>query len=361
MKAISAVIASLFASSIVKAEKVILHDIEQKSQLNARSFSPFSNTRDVGSNRISFRGNSSSASEQDETVVSQDYASENERNGDSTTSVVGNAMSIGIPVVEHTFDESTARKDQISPFLSTTLMTTLSPIPTSSVSTFDDAKQLSFGDAYIAFLEHVLKNQEVYDVKVLSVSIFDEELLSLDGDAVQERDGGRHLLTNGLQFSFNEDYDDYEYDDETASDDISAGNEDNEGFDNGQWVYKSLRFGIVLSAEHTLEPSEERFMSDEQFEKIVLHISSKFHSHLLEYVRDADLYFRNVDLVDVVSYAGDDELTETKGDKMGIFKRMENEMKNVEEGKLNTFSIVAIALGALVFFGLMFATVKFYK
>lgn len=359
MKAISAVIVSFFVPSIVKSEKIILHDIEQKSQLNSRSFSPLSNINDVGSNRISFRGNSSVA-EQDDIFVSQHDTSGNETNEDAVTTVVGNAMSIGIPVVENNFDGSSARKDQISPFLSTTLMTTLSPIPASSVTTFNDVKQLSFGDAYIAFLEHVLKNQEVYDIKVLSVSVFDEELLSLDGVDVQERHGGRYLLTNGLQFSFNEDDDDYEYDDEAASDDVSAGDEDNTDVDNGQWVYKSLRFGIVLSAEHMLEPSQERLMSNEQFEKIILHISNKFHSHLLEYVRGADLYFRNVDLVDVSSYA-DYELAENKGDNMGIFKQMGNEIKNMEEGKMNIFSIVAIALGVLAFFGLMFATVKFYK
>jgi hypothetical protein len=46
---------------------------------------------------------------------------------------------------------------------------------------------------------------------------------------------------------------------------------------------------------------------------------------------------------------------------LGILKRMENEIKSVEDGTLNTWSIVAISLGGIALIGLMFATVKFYR
>lgn len=222
----------------------------------------------------------------------------------------------------------------------------------------------------------MLLKQEVYDVKVLSVSIFDEELINMDSGEVEER-GGRLLLTNGLQFNFARD-DDYAYDDDDADDadteveaseygDDDAMQQEEEMSDNNQnkeeWVYKSLRFGIVLSAEHVNQPSEVNYMSNEQFQKIILHISSKFHDHLLEYVKDADMYFRNVEKVVMGSYLGDGGLVdqEVEAVKNGILKRVENEIKSMEEGSLNTWSIVAMVLGGVAFVGLMFATVKVYK
>jgi hypothetical protein len=366
MKTANTLIAAISLTSTIDATKVVLHEIEEKSQFVTRSFNPLNNVRDVGSNRISFRGNSSS-------VQDDIFASEEETTEATNENVVDNSLSIGISTTEASVESTSARKDQISPFLSTTLLTTVSPISTSSLSTFDDAKQSAFSDAFIAFLEHVLKAQEVYDVKVLSVSIFDEELLSLDGSEVEERGGRRKLLTNSLQFSFTDDgYDDKsEYADDGAaagddnvqlerSQDNSAGTQDS----NSQWVYKSLRFGIVLSAEHLLEPTQDTFMSKDQFQKIILHISNKFHSHLLEYVQDADLYFREVDRVDVTSYVGDGGVmveSQMDASTLGILKRMENEIKSVEDGTLNTWSIVAISLGGIALIGLMFATVKFYR
>lgn len=62
-----------------------------------------------------------------------------------------------------------------------------------------------------------------------------------------------------------------------------------------QLVYFSQRFDIVISAEHIDEPTEATYLSNEQFQKIILHISNKFHAHLLEYVRCSDLliYLQN--------------------------------------------------------------------
>ena len=360
LNAIYVILSLIPSPSATTAEKISFHEIEEKSsQINPRSFSPLSRVEGVSSDRISFRGNSSSIA--DDIFVSQD---DNSTVG--TTTVTNNALSIGI--TDDDDDEiSVKRKEQISPFLSATLRTTLSPISTSSLSSFDNSKQSAFSDAYIAFLEHILESQEVYDIKVLSVSIFDKELLSLDG-GVEERGGRkRDLLTNGLQFSFN---DDYNYDDEyndDDNDDAETGDvqlersQDNDDTENIQWGYKSVQFGIVLTAEHTLEPSEERFMSNDQFRKIILHVSDKFHSHLLEYVRDSDLYYRNVDRVDVVSYAGDGGFTDSEMEKLGIFEQIENRIRSVEEGTLNTWSIVAIILGGVAFVGLLFATAKLYK
>lgn len=359
-KNICKLLAAAISISPTVATKVNLHEIEN-AQLS-RSFNPLSNIRDVGSNRVSFRGNATAVNG---IVVSQDTSNTE----GSNEAVVNNALSIGIAdvVTIPSSDETgtSSRKDQMSPFLSTTLLMTLSPIPTSTLSTFNTQKQTSFGDSYIAFLEHVLLKQEVYDVKILSVSIFDEELINIESGEVEER-GSRKLLTNGLQFNFARD-DDYAYDDET--DDSAGDEEDQEDDDTSQpeeisdWVYKSIRFGVVLSAEHINQPSEENYMSNDQFQKIVLHISNKFHEHLLEFVKDADVYFRSVEKVDVNSYVGDGGLTseDIEVAKNGFFMKIENEIKRLDQESLNTWSIVAMVFGGVAFIGLMFATVKLYR
>jgi hypothetical protein len=359
------------------AKKVILHEVKEKSVLYTRSFDPLAGGRSGHSktknNRLSF--NTSDTGDSSGGIDGEDDIFES-RNGSTTTTTSSssiNAMTVGII---NATNISSSNEEHISPFLSTTLRATLSPIPTSTLSTFDDEKQSLFGEAYTTFVEHILKSQEVYDVKVLTVSVFDEELLPLDE---VKKDGlKRGLLTNGLQFSFhneNENTDDYvdEYDDSVSTDDDAAEAGAVSGKSAGvpttqddQWVYSSLRFGIVVSAEHTSEPTEATYMSNEQFQKIILHISNKFHSHLLEYVKDADFYFGYIERVDLETYAlnggaGTVESDSASLSKPGLFKRMQNEIKSVEEEKLNTWSIVAIAVGGLAFLGLMFATVKFHK
>ncbi|KAL3798542.1 hypothetical protein HJC23_011846 [Cyclotella cryptica] len=367
------------SSTRCNAKKVVLHEVKEKSLLYTRSFNALAGGRSgsgrTKSSRINF--NASDTGDSSGGVDGEDdiFESENETTTSTTPSSSINALTVGITNATNT---SSSNEDHISPFLSTTLRVTLLPVPTSTLSTFDDDKQSLFGEAYTNFVEHVLNAQEVYDVQVLAVSVFDEELLPLHE---VETDGVRRgLLTNGLQFSFhneNENKDDYDdaYDDgvSTNEDDdaskasaVSGKSTQVSAEQTDQPVYSSLRFGIIISAEHTSEPTDATYLSNEQFQKIILHISNKFHSHLLEYVSDADLYFRYVQSVNVETYALDSgagtfESEAISSPKQGLFKRMENEMKSVEGESLNTWSIVAIVVGGLAFVGLIFATVKFYK
>lgn len=366
------------SSTICCAKKVILHEVKEKSLLYTRSFDPLAGGRSSSSksknNRLSF--NTSDTGDSSGGVDGEEDIFESGNGSTTTTTTTSSSISAMTVGIINATNITSSNEENSSPFLSATLRATLSPIPTSTLSSFDDEKQSLFGEAYTTFVEHVLKSQEVYDVKVLTVSVFDEELLPLD--EVKKDGVKRGLLTNGLQFSFhneNQNTDDYvdEYDDSvsTEDDEAEAGAVSDKSAEvptkqDDQWVYSSLRFGIVVSAEHTSETTEATYMSNEQFRKIILHISNKFHSHLLEYVKDADLYFGYVERVDLETYAvnsgvGTVESDTASSSKLGLFKRMENEIKSVEEETLNTWSIVAIVVGGLVFVGLIFASVKFYK
>lgn len=366
------------SSTICYSKKVNLHEVKEKSLLYTRSFDPLAGGRNSSSktknNRLRF--NTSDPGDSSGGVEGEDDIFESGNGSTTTTTTTSSSISAMTAGIINATNITSSNKKNNSPFLSATLRATLSPIPTSNLSSFDDEKQSLFGEAYTTFVEHVLKSQEVYDVKVLTVSVFDEELLPLD--EVKKDGVKRGLLTNGLQFSFhneNKNTDDYvdEYDDSVSTEDdaAEAGAVSDKSAEvptkqDDQWVYSSLRFGIVVSAEHTSEPTEATYMSNEQFRKIILHISNKFHSHLLEYVKDADLYFGYVERVDLETYAVNSGVGTVQSDtasssKLGLFKRMENEIKSVEEETLNTWSIVAIVVGGLVFVGLIFASVKFYK
>lgn len=364
-------------TSHAKNHKGLLHEVEENARWSTkRSFDPFSSGSNAGDqykwrdSRISFGGFRDGGNTTVEEEMENDHTT---MSGTPSTASSMTALSVGIQDSSNTANEggSSSNKETTSPFLSTTLQTTLSPIPTSTLSSFNSAKQSSFGDAYVKFLEHVLKAQEVYDVKVLSVSVFDEELVDLD-EGRSTGSEGRKLLTNGLQFSFARD-DDYALQQEEEDDAGGAAADDDDDDDQSvetttasdvaaqtkstEWIYSALRFGIIVSAEHIKPPSEENYMSNQQFQEIVLHISKKFHTHLVQFVKDADLYFGYVDEILVNSFDGEVVIERSEG----LFQKMEEEVRSVEEGTLGVWSIVAIALGGVAFVGMMFATVKIYR
>lgn len=235
------------------------------------------------------------------------------------------------------------------------------------------------------FVNHVLDDQQVYDVEVLSVNVFDVELLNGSGEVV-EQSGRRELLTNGLQFTFDHDGDDSTEEEEeknvlsnnskvkankhTKSITINTPSNDNSK------MY-TLQFSTVISAEHSpsLEDSSNNkyaALTNDNFQKILVHISHKFQSHLLEYVTGSDLYFGGVESVFVEPYGenagnrnsnnGEANVEENVGGKQGLMSKIESEiMENVSGSTLNAWSIAAIVIGGIVFVGLAFASVKFYR
>ncbi len=236
------------------------------------------------------------------------------------------------------------------PFLSATLKTEIN-----SVSTFiNSSRRTMLSDTLFAFLRHVFDDQQVYDVEIVGVSIFEEELernsrklMTVMNMNVQPRNSrGRILALNSLQadqfFFEGEDVDD---DDGTDDDEaiygesstqnmavntlnetgnIAEENEDSgyddefdldevEGFfenelEKSESVLQAtdsytLRFAAVISAEH----SQQQTLTHGDFQAMLIHICHKFNNYLVEFVHGIDdEYFANVTVVLVSGYEARD-------------------------------------------------------
>eukprot|EP00578_Thalassiosira_sp_NH16_P007098 CAMPEP_0181123216 /NCGR_PEP_ID=MMETSP1071-20121207/25767_1 /TAXON_ID=35127 /ORGANISM="Thalassiosira sp., Strain NH16" /LENGTH=530 /DNA_ID=CAMNT_0023208315 /DNA_START=146 /DNA_END=1738 /DNA_ORIENTATION=- len=189
-----------------------------------------------------------------------------------------------------------------TPFLSATLKTEISSVP----SAITAGQRASLSESLVRFLQRVFDDQRVYDVGVVGVAIFEEQILSLE-----EAGGRRNLVLNSLQnaqFHFDEDYnhdDDYDDDDEDADDDDEK---DWDEMDNLVEEKRSagggyaLRFAAVVSAEHT----GQQVLSHGDFQTMLIHICHKFEDHLIEFVGGIDdTYFGDVERVAVSGYEDD--------------------------------------------------------
>jgi len=106
-----------------------------------------------------------------------------------------------------------------SPFLSATLLASITPLHVSSI---DASQKTSFATALTKFLKHVFEGQSVYDVEIISATIFDEKFVS-DTKNIHSR----NLLANHLQegqFHFIHDGED----DDGGSDDWEGDGDDKE-------------------------------------------------------------------------------------------------------------------------------------
>lgn len=290
-----------------------------------------------------------------------------------------------------------------SPFLSATLKTEIY-----FVSTFiDSSRRTLLSDTLVTFLRHVFDDQQAYDVEIVGLSIFEEELVKNDRKLMTsaknnvndqpKKNQDRILALNSLQadqfFFEQEGLDDDAYnddetdDDEAIIDDVSTpdevdntldevGNivEENEdgGYDvpsnddeiepdevesffeeesdeSENLVQKkesdgyTLIFATVVSAEHT----QQQFLTHGDFQAMLIHICQKFNSHLVEFVSGIDDdYFSNVTSVVVSGYEAQDTVRTTS---------------QQEGSKLSAASIVAIVICVLGFVSFAFAAVKILR
>ena len=219
-----------------------------------------------------------------------------------------------------------------NPFVSSTVTVTVAPLPSDRLSS---TLRTELGDAIADFYGRLFAGQDEYDVKIVAVSLLDGRSEFFNGGGTRrelfnirrqtfgaEPDaGGRKLLTNSLQhvkFSRDDDDDEYVRRDEHAhthgnhggqGDGIThiisreealalvAAAEQNEGGgddDEGGRQY-ALTFNAVVSGEHLSGGS----MSHDEFVNTILKVSSKFNSHLVEFVQGADIYFDGVTRVEV--------------------------------------------------------------
>ena len=274
-----------------------------------------------------------------------------------------------------------------SPFLSATLLASITPLDVSSI---DENQKTSLTTALTKFLKHVFEGQTVYNVEVISATIFDEQFVS---NAKNVR--GRNLLTNQLQagqFHFihddedddEEDDDGLEYDYGDASDNkdkeeealtvMDAILEENDGgkedanadADENDWVVDesewlpndaesaeskgsyALKVTTVISAEHA---ADDQTLSHAEFQDMLVHICTKFVDHLVEYVRDSDAYFANVEQVNVSAI----------GTNSGESETMFGSIEGYGVKGLSAASIVGIVAASIVFVLALIGSIKLVK
>lgn len=213
-----------------------------------------------------------------------------------------------------------------SPFLSTTLsakVTYNSESSSTSFLQFDSTRKSIFSDTLADFLAHIFTDQEVYDLKIIGVNVFDD-----------------HILHNGR------------YDEGTYVGHLVDFDGETDGVDELPTV---LSFSMVISAEYTSEGQMDSISSD-TFRKMLMHVCDKFQSHLLKYMREksGDAYFTGVDSIVLVDF----ERVDTNPGQAGGPTTIENMMSayNIYVG-----SIVAIVVGGIIFIVLSVATVKYYR
>jgi len=277
-----------------------------------------------------------------------------------------------------------------SPFLSATLLASITPLDVSSI---DQSQKTSFTTALTKFLKHVFEGQTVYDVQIISATIFDEQF-------VVKNNPDRNLLTNQLQasqFHFIHDDEDDDYDNDDWEDDgwVGDGNDNKEedeealsvmaailgesdggkedadadadedadesdwAVDGSEWLPNeaesaeskdayTLKVTTVISAEQI---ADDQTLSHHEFQEMLIHICKKFVDHLVEYVQDSDEYFANVENVIVTSL----EVT-NDGDETIIGSIAGYEVKG-----LSAASIVGIVAAGIVFVLALIGSIKLVK
>lgn len=202
-----------------------------------------------------------------------------------------------------------------SPFLSTTLSTTItysSPPPSLQL---DTARKSIFTEALGRFLTKIFDDQQVYDLKIVSVNIFDD-----------------HVLHRGVEEEL------------SSSNKRRKSNGDDD-------THQKISFSTVVAAEYT-EESQIDSIAGESYRKMLVHVCDKFQGHLLKYVDETgDPYFANV-----ISVAlGDFERLHGTNENGG------NKVFGMEEDTMNLISIVAISVGGVMFVVFAFASIKYYR
>ncbi|KAL7549672.1 hypothetical protein ACHAWF_012937 [Thalassiosira exigua] len=204
-----------------------------------------------------------------------------------------------------------------NPFLSTTLSSKISPVP-SDDSEFDDDRKAVFSDALTRFLAKIFHDQQVYDVKIISVNIFDD-----------------HVLKNGHVVK-----------------------PQPRSFVKDEGAQHALKFSTVVAAEYTREDKLDSIAED-SFRKMLVHVCEKFQDHLVKFLVDTgDPYFMDVEEVTLAHFdrapvgtAAAEQATTTD----------DHTVLGMSKETLNTASIVVILVGSVVAVGLLLASAKYYR
>ena len=212
-----------------------------------------------------------------------------------------------------------------NPFLSTTLSTKVSFTPSSSNSistltnSFDTTsnKQI-LSETLTHFLSKIFNDQNVYNVKILSVSLFNDHLLN------QQDSSTPYVMASNTNKDEN-----------------------------------SMIFTTVISGEYTNlnDKQTNNNISNESFRKMLIHITNKFQEHLMSYIDDLeveDYIFGNIDSVTLYDYNSTPSVGSSNEE--GMKKTL-----GMSQDTINIASIIAICVSGLVFVLLSIASVRYYK
>ena len=193
------------------------------------------------------------------------------------------------------------------PFLSTTLATRISAAVRDDDDelAFDAARRSLFADTLTRFLAKVFRDQQAYAVKILGAHVFDDRVDAKE--APPPRDG--------------------------------------------KWTRS---FATVVTAEYT-RADEFGHVADDAFRDMLVHVCDKFQDHLLRFLGDTgDGFLGSVDgvlLAEFEKRPGSDVADVTaKSSHLGL-----------SDEALDIASIVAIAVGGVVFVVLSLASVRYYR
>lgn len=218
------------------------------------------------------------------------------------------------------------RPDRINPFLSATLSTKITTAPF-AIDTFDSTHRSVFTEMLRYFLTKTFDDQQIHNVRIVDVTIFDDHVVHIVGGDDRRHDA-RH---------------------DAADADSNA-----------------VSFSTVISAERAEEGGGDRagdggIVTNEHFRQMIVHICDRFQRHLVQFMRDS----------------GDEYLMEVDSVTLGDYERMANRSVNNNEGAtsndnstailgmsedtLNLASIIAIAVGGVVFVVMSFASISYYR
>jgi len=275
------------------------------------------------------------------------------------------------------------------PFISATLKTQLSTVSKSYIQPLQ-LTQLS--NSISLFLQHIFNDQDVYDINILGVAIYEEMLLEYDNNrgrkliktdsemsSDKEQQGRRKLPLNQLQsnlrqFQFvrggQDEYEDISNGGHHHHHHSSNSNVDTEernivvgiDLDDEDWQHVNnlieyeeekeaqqqkqqqqeytLTFATVVTAEHTKHQEEDSttFLSHDDFQDMLVHVCTKFNSHLVDFIKgsddDEDGYFENVNSVLVSGYEQEEE---GMVEEQGVSHEEETKDNTQSEGEICNF------------------------
>ena len=212
---------------------------------------------------------------------------------------------------------------ETNPFLSATLPTTISynqdttTLPPASPFhlDFDSTRKSTFSNTLSKFLTKIFNDQKAYELRVISVSIFDDHIIQ----------GGEFDMQQEQYY---------------------------QGTDRSGASQNTFAFSMVVSAEYTNE-SQIGTITNRDFSDMLVHICHKFQSHLMEYMQETrDPYFMEVESIVVGEFQKTIDYEEQNTQYLVL---------GMPSDQLHSASIIAIVVGGIVFIAFSFVSFKLYR